>query len=182
MSVAGTLRAAILGCAVVLSGCASLRSPALEGLAMAASGRLAIRIDAAQPGESARSSTAFFELLGEPARGELRLSNSLGTTLAVAYWQPGEAWLRAEGKTRRYTDLDELTREMVGEPLPVAALFDWLRGRPWNGEASEPLPGGEPGFMQLGWRVELARAGDGLITAVRPSAPSVTVRARLDPG
>lgn len=175
------MRAAVLACAVALSGCASLRSPALDGLMVAASGRLAIRIDAVQPDESPRSSTAFFELLGEPERGELRLSNSLGTTLAVAYWQPGDAWLRAEGETRRFSDLDELTREMVGEPLPVAALFDWLRGRPWPGAASEPLAEGESGFTQLGWRVELARAGDGLITAVRPAAPSVTVRARLDP-
>lgn len=173
-------RAVLLVGGLVLAGCTTLK-PAIEGLAVAASGRLAIRIDAIEPDAQARSSTAFFELLGQPERGELRLSNSLGTLLAVAYWQPGEAWLRAEGKTRRFNDLDELTREMVGEPLPVAALFDWLQGRPWAGASSEPLPDGEAGFAQLGWRVQLAQAGEGLISAVRPAPPTVTVRARLDP-
>lgn len=179
MRVARLPRLLLLALAVLLAGCASLRSP-VEGLAMAASGRLAIRIEAARPGESPRASTAFFELLGEAARGELRLSNTLGTTVAVAWWQPGEAWLRAEGRTQRYADLDELTREMVGEPLPVAALFHWLRGEPWPGAASEPLDGGAPGFRQLGWSVQLEQAADGLITAVRQVPPVVTVRARLD--
>jgi outer membrane lipoprotein LolB len=30
-----------------------------------------------------------------------------------------------------FTDLDALTRQALGESVPVSALFDWLQGRPW---------------------------------------------------
>lgn len=164
---------------VLLAGCAT--KPPVVPLATAVSGRLAVRVDAAEPGASPRSSSAVFELLGEPAAGELRLSSPLGTLLAVARWQPGSASLQAEGRVRQFADLDELTREMIGEPLPVAALFDWLRARPWVGAPSEPLAAGGAGFSQLGWLVELAQAGEGLIVATRQTPPAVTVRAKVDP-
>ncbi|MCW7537484.1 outer membrane lipoprotein LolB [Aquabacterium sp. A7-Y] len=177
----GWLLAALL---CVLSGCAT-RQPSTAGseqvLPVALSGRLAVRVEPDAPNAKPRSSSGSFELLGEPSRGELRLASPLGSLLAVASWQPGEAWLRADGQTRRFADLDELTREMVGEALPVAALFDWLRGRPWSEAPSEPLPDGAPGFVQLGWQVRLAQAADRLITAVRLTLPAVTVRAKLDP-
>lgn len=166
----------------VLAGCAS--QPAAEqgdALPVAASGRLAVRVEPDMPGSRVRASSGAFELLGRPERGELRLSSPLGSLLAVASWQPGEAWLRADGQARRFADLDELTREMVGEAVPVAALFDWLRGQPWGEAPSEPLPDGQPGFVQLGWQVHLGQSAEGLVTAVRVTPPAVTVRAKLDP-
>ncbi|AKJ27723.1 outer membrane lipoprotein LolB [Caldimonas brevitalea] len=150
-------------------------------MSVAASGRLAVRVEGAAPGGRPRASNAVFELIGDARRGELRLSSPLGSLLAVAHWSPDEAVLRAEGQTRRYASLDDLTREMVGEALPVAALFDWLRGQPWKEAGSEPLPNGDPGFVQLGWQVQLRQAGEGLITAVKTEPPVVTVRAKLDP-
>lgn len=177
--VRGGLAATLFLAMALLAGCATRPPP--QSLATAVSGRLAVRVDAPEPGASPRSSNAVFELLGEPAAGELRLSSPLGTLLAVARWRPGSAWLQAEGQVRQFSDLDELTREMIGEPLPVAALFDWLRARPWAGAPSEPLPAGATGFSQLGWRVELAQAGEGLIVATRQTPPVVTVRAKVDP-
>ncbi|MDP9043518.1 MAG: outer membrane lipoprotein LolB, partial [Pseudomonadota bacterium] len=74
-----------------------------------------------------------------------------------------------------------LTREVLGESVPVAALFDWLRGRPWRESPSVPtVPPAEPGFTQLGWSVGLARLADGVIVAQRAGPPAVTVRVRVD--
>jgi outer membrane lipoprotein LolB len=165
---------------VSLSACSTLAPPGQPPLQTAISGRMAVRVDPVEPGGTPRSSSGSFELLGTPAAGELRLSTSLGTTVAVARWRPGEVLLQADGQIRRYDDLDQLTRDMIGESLPVEALFDWLRGRPWPGSASESLPDGDAGFQQLGWRVSLAQAGEGLILASRSAPPVVTVRAKVD--
>lgn len=170
------LRAGLAAMALAgLAGCASLPGPD-EALALAASGRLAVRVDAPQ---GVRSTAAVFELLGRADRGELRLASPLGTVLAVARWQPGQAWVQTQGRRQDYASLDELTRELMGESLPVEALFDWLRARPWPGASSRPREGG-PGFVQLGWTVELDGADQGLIVARRAAPVPVTVRARVD--
>ena len=101
--------------------------------------------------------------------------------------RPRSCWSTPQG-TRTFASLDELTREALGESVPIEAWFDWLRGRPWPAAASEPVaaPGGAAasapvGFMQLGWRVDLSRFGEGAVTATRESpAPAVTARIRLD--
>ena len=35
-----------------------------------------------------------------------------------------------------YADLDALAAAALGEGVPMLALFDWLRGRPWAGAPS----------------------------------------------
>lgn len=161
--------------ALALGGCASLPAPD-AAFDLAASGRLAVRVDAP---EGVRASTAQFELLGRPQRGELRLASPLGTVLAVARWQPGQAWVQSQGERRDYASLDDLTRDLMGEALPVEALFDWLQARPWPGAANQPRADG-PGFVQLGWTVALEGAADGLIVARRSEPTPVTVRAKVD--
>ena len=81
-----------------------------------------------------------------------------------------------------YPDLDSLTHDVLGESVPVAALFDWMRARPWAGAPSAPVTeaAGGPGFEQLGWIVKLSRFGEGFVDAARSSPPPVTVRVRLD--
>jgi outer membrane lipoprotein LolB len=167
--------AAPLIAAAVLTGCASLPGPD-AALGLAASGRLAVRVEAP---DGPRASTAQFELLGEPRQGELRLASPLGTVLAVARWQPGQAWVQAQGERRDYASLDELTRDLMGEALPVEALFDWLQARPWPGASSQARSDGL-GFVQLGWTVSLEGAADGLIVARRSTPTPVTVRAKVD--
>ncbi len=166
------LLAALL--AAGLAGCAS------PGMAPALSGRLSVQVET-PPGEPARSLSANFELTGNAERGSLSLSTPFGTTLAQARWSPQQVLLvTAQGQTP-FADLPDLTREMLGEELPVAALFDWLLGRPWAAAASEAAqPPAEAGFMQLGWQVTLARFDEGLIVARRIAPPAVTVRARMD--
>ena len=173
-------RAAAFLLAMVLAACASVRPP-VEGVTTdVLSGRLSVRVDGV--GSAApRSMSAAFELEGDPAAGRFGLVTPLGTMLAQARWQPGQVVLATPQGETRYADLDSLTREMLGESLPVAALFDWLRGRPWPGAASVATrPPAETGFEQLGWSVNLARFDEAWVSARREQAPVVTVRAKLD--
>jgi len=158
-----------------LSACASVTAPHAQG-AQVLSGRLSVRVDS----EPVRAMSGAFELSGNARAGALVLTSPLGSTLAQARWAPGEAVLETPGASARYSDLDTLAEQTLGERVPLAALFDWLRGRPWPGAASQALPAGEPGFSQLGWRVGLARYAEGWVDARRDAPPTVTMRARLD--
>jgi outer membrane lipoprotein LolB len=158
-----------------LTACASLTPPHEQGLQVL-SGRLSIRVES----DPARALSGAFELSGNAQAGALVLTSPLGSTLAQARWTPGEAVLQTPGASARYPDLDTLAEQALGERVPLAALFDWLRGRPWSGAASEALPAGEPGFAQMGWRVGLARYAEGWVDARRDAPPAVTMRARLD--
>ena len=170
---------ALLLATAVLAGCATTPRPPAGGADDALAGRLTVKVDATSTSE-ARNVTAAFDLQGNPQQGRLDLSTPLGTVLAQARWAPGKvALVTSQGETK-FANLDELTREVLGESLPVAALFDWLRGRPWPGAPSTPSATAEPGFAQLGWTVSLARFDEGWIAATRRQAPAVTVRARLD--
>jgi len=165
--------------AAALSACTTFKPPSPPGDTL--SGRLAVKVDA-EGGQPARSVSAGFELSGSSAAGRLNLTSPLGTVVARADWTPDDVRLVTSDGEVRYGDLDTLTREMLGESLPVAALFDWLRGRPWPGAPSEPTtPPTEIGFDQLGWSVRLGRLGEGWVTAQRARPPKVTVRAQVEP-
>lgn len=172
--------ASALTAALVMTACASVPRGAEPIVADTLSGRLAVRVEASD-GAAARTENAAFELQGNAQAGRLSLSTPLGSVLAQARWAPGSVVLVTPQGERRFDDLDRLTREVLGESVPVAALFDWLRGRPWAGAPSvATIAPGELGFAQLGWSVSLARFDDGLVVAKRESAPVVTVRAKLD--
>ena len=162
-----------------LAGCASVAplSPASPGESI--SGRMSLHVEPIGM-ERSHAFAAAFDLRGDPEAGVLGLSTPLGNILAQARWTPGAVELVTPQGTRRFTDLGALTRDVLGESVPVEAWFDWLRGRPWAQAPSEPAPGGH-GFEQLGWQVDLARLDDGAIVATRTEpAPTVTVRVQLD--
>ncbi|MEP7300291.1 MAG: outer membrane lipoprotein LolB [Caldimonas sp.] len=172
-------RLALAAAVILLAGCAGvapLAPPASVGQTF--SGRLALRVEAIGVAP-ARSFTAAFDLRGDPRAGTLGLSTPLGSLLAQARWQPGEVLLVTPQGTRRFADLDGLTREVLGESVPIEAWFDWLLGRPWAGAAAaESTPAG---FDQLGWAVDLGRFGEGALSARRAEPlPGVTVRIQLD--
>jgi outer membrane lipoprotein LolB len=162
-------RRALLMAAAALSGCASLTGQPPPDLA----GRLSVRIDSTP----ARSFAADFDLRGNAERGALTLTGPLGATLARVDWQPGSASMTDAQGERRYPTLDALSQDLLGEALPLAALIDWLRGRPWPGALSQPSG---DGFEQLGWRIGLGARAEGLVVALRERAPAVSVRARLE--
>lgn len=166
---AGLLAAA----SALLAGCASLGRPASGGAADTLAGRLAVQVQ----GDAARSFSADFELQGDARRGSLALTTALGIQVAQADWTAEQVRLRSRDGVQIYADLDSLAEGVLGERVPLAALFDWLRGRPWPGAASR---GDDQGFLQLGWQVDVSRRDEGVIQARRAAAPAVTLRAKLD--
>ena len=160
-----------------LAGCSTLAPPS-QGIDDTLSGRLSVQV-AAHEGAPARSVSAAFDLRGGAERGELQLTSPLGTVMAQARWNPSEVLLRSSDGEKHFRDLPALADEVLGEPLPLGALFDWLRGRPWAGADSQPLAAPGAGFVQLGWTVALDRWREGWVVAHRDAPPAVTVRARL---
>ncbi|OAD43039.1 hypothetical protein LPB72_05930 [Hydrogenophaga crassostreae] len=111
-------------------------------------GRLALSVDSNPP----QSYAAGFDLHGTPQAGELLLATPLGTTLATVSWVPGRAEMVQGDQTTRRQSLSELSTDIGGATVPVAALFDWL-----NGQATEVD----------GWQADLSRHAEGKITARR---------------
>jgi outer membrane lipoprotein LolB len=165
-------RIGLAGCATVPRGGANLAGETL-------SGRLSVRVEA-DGATPARSVAAVFDLRGDPSAGRLDLSTPLGSMMAQARWSPGGVVLATPKGESDFRDLDALTRDVLGESLPVAALFDWLHGRPWPGAPSAPAAGTSGGFEQLGWTIDLGRYADAMVSAHRAAPPPVTVRIKLD--
>ena len=157
-----------------LTGCAT--PPQALGEEPWTAGRLSLRVDAS-PDRAAQSLSVAFEMRGGPDSGELRLTSPLGTQLAAARWAPGLASLRTPDGERQFGDLDDLSRQTLGEALPLAAMPAWLAGRPWPGA---PFQTQADGFEQLGWRVLTDRLAEGYVSARRSAAPTVQLRVKLD--
>jgi outer membrane lipoprotein LolB len=166
---------AICAAAVVLAGCAISPPRPPDADAAAVSGRLSVQVDA-HGTQGARSVNADFDLQGNAEQGALQLATPMGTVLAQARWRPGEVWLKQSDGERRFANLTALADQVLGEPLPLGALLDWVRGRPWSGAPATRRAGG---FDQLGWSIDLGQWPQGLVTARRASAPVVTVKAKL---
>jgi outer membrane lipoprotein LolB len=170
---------------VILSACAVAPPAAVSARSDILSGRMTVRTDAVSTNSAsaepplASALSAAFELSGNAERGGLDLNTPLGTTLARARWEPGIVTVNTPQGATTYPDLDAMTRALLGEDLPVAALFDWLRGRPWAGA---PVTSGRSAaeFAQLGWDVNLTQFSDSWVSARRAQKPAVTVRLKLD--
>ncbi len=174
MTRGGLPRLAAALAALLMAACAT--PPPAPGEPTWTRGRLSVHVDATAT-EAARGMSAAFELRGSAGAGELRLDSPLGMRMASARWAPGVALLQTSDGERRFDNLDQLAREALGEAMPLAALPDWLAGRPWPGA---PHVAVDAGFEQLGWRVGLARLAEGWVEARRDTPPVVVVRARLD--
>ena len=159
---------------LLLLACAT---PPAGDAAAALVGRLAITVQATDATPS-RSFSADFDLRGGSREGQLRLSGPLGATLAEVRWQPGQADLADAQGVRRYASLDMMAVDLFGEAVPLSALPDWLRGRPWP-DAPSRAPDASS-FEQLEWRIGLARFADGVVEARRDRAPAIVLRARLE--
>ena len=175
----------VVALALLLQACVT-HPPPLPGHVW--SGKLGVRTDAA-PDQPARSMSGTFELSGNASSGQLVLTSPIGTTIARARWSdpvgtqggPSKIELEADGGTTHYATLEDMMQHAIGDQLPLAAMFDWLDGRPWP---AAPVQRGADGssFDQLGWHVDLSQlAGNRLIDAQRPQpAPALHVRVKLD--
>jgi outer membrane lipoprotein LolB len=94
------------------------------------------------------------------------LLSPIGTTLARLEWTPQGARL-AQGQQQMVSpSLQRLGAHLTGTELPIAALFEWLAGRP----AEAP-----------GWQVDLSAHAQGRISAERREpTPGALLRIALD--
>lgn len=150
--------------AVMMAGCASPQPPR-NPADMAAgpwSGRLALQVADNQ----SQSFSAGFELKGSAKAGELSLFTPMGGTLAMLTWAPGSATLRSNGQVREFDSIEALVTQATGAAIPLAALFDWLRG-------VDTAVGG--------WKADLSQLGQGRLQARRTDpAPQADLRVALD--
>lgn len=92
----------------------------------------------------------------------LDLANPLGSTLARVTVRDGVAMLTHSNGAQEYAqDADGLVEKVLGSPVPVSGLRDWLRGRTATDSAHQVQTDGTTGqlagFVQDGWRVRLSR-------------------------
>lgn len=126
-------------------------------------GKLALKVDA-RP--EPKSYFANFELSGSAREGELVLTSPLGTTLARLSWRPGQAVLRRSSEEQRFDDLDALATQATGTALPIAAMFEWLQGRPQ---------------VAQGWTADLQQLDEGRLRAHRElPAPAADLQMVLE--
>jgi outer membrane lipoprotein LolB len=147
--------------ALMATGCASPRLSATDANAYW-SGRMAIEVLKEPP----ETLSAGFELQGSAQTGEMVLLSPIGTTLAVLKWSTQGAQLTQGQQQIESSNLQSLGAQLTGTELPIAALFEWLAGRP--ADAS-------------GWQVDLSGHAQGKITAQRQQpAPGAFLRVVLD--
>jgi len=169
-----------------LAGCATLPEPAEPGRVY--SGRFAATttVDDRRENTSGRFTLAVGERL------VLDLATPVGTTLARFDSGPEGATMQVAGNgesVRRSRDAEALALEVLGWPLPVAGIGDWIEGRPAPARASRTAAGngGIASIEQDGWTIEIterfeAGAPRRLVMSrpARPDAPAVTLRIVLD--
>jgi len=153
--------ARLLGACVLLAalaGCATPQRGPVEPGVQVFTGRLALSVQSNPP----QAFSAGFELKGAPAAGELNLFTPLGGTLAALAWTPESATLRTNDGSRAFPSLEALASEVTGADLPVAALFDWLEGKP------TPV---------AGWQPDVSDVANGRLRAQRSTpAPAADLR------
>lgn len=149
---------------LLLAGCALPPTTTTETLSERTywSGRLVLQVEE----QATQSFAAGFELQGNATHGELTLLSPLGNVLAQLQWAPGRASLQSGGQTRASESLDVLLEQMTGTPLPVLALFSWLRGLPTT---------------VSGWQADLHNIDHGKLVATRyEPAPRTTLRVAFE--
>ena len=150
---------------LLLGGCASptARSSA-DAVQPSWQGRLAVKVASEPP----QAFSANFALLGSVTQGSMELSSVLGTRLATLRWDANSATLQTPTELLRFTSVDAMVAHSMGTPLPLVAVFGWLRG-----EAASAT----------GWEVDLQDLPAGRLRAWRlaPDA-AAEIRIILEPG
>jgi outer membrane lipoprotein LolB len=150
-----------VACALLTAGCATPRMSPIDTNAYW-TGRMAIEVLKEPP----ESLSAGFELQGSAQAGEMVLLSPIGTTLARLEWTPQGARLAQGQQEVSSSSLQKLGARLTGTELPIAALFEWLAGRP----AEAP-----------GWQVDLSTHAQGRIRAERREpSPGAVLRIALD--
>ena len=114
------------------------------------------------------------------SRTDVELASPLGQTIATIAVTPGEAVLK-EGSNppRSAPDVDALSTQILGWPLPVSGLRDWLQGYAVaaGGKRFAASPAANKVVTHDGWELEFATWQEG----ATPPAPRRII-ARRGPG
>jgi outer membrane lipoprotein LolB len=177
--------AGLLG--VLATACATLPPPT-GGVSY--SGRFALAVDGIERHETA---SGRFALTVDRSDVTLDLSTPLGTTVARLQSGPAGARLTVPSagglRTEQGPDPDALSLQVLGWPLPVSGISDWIEGRPVPDRPFRMDPGdaGAAQLQQDGWTIHFEpRGSDGRIRRLdmsRPrqgDAPAVSLRVVLD--
>jgi outer membrane lipoprotein LolB len=163
-------RLAIMACAAtaLLAGCATAPSapPSATVVApyadtVALDGRLSVNYLRAGKQESLSGKFAWRQRAG---RTDVTLASPLGQTIATIAVTPGEATLK-EGNNppRSAADVDTLTAQVLGWPLPVSGLRDWLQGYAVgaDGQRFAASPAQPKVTTREGWQLEFVSWQEG---------------------
>lgn len=147
--------------ATLVAGCAAPGKISSEAdAAFQRTGRFSVSVNASDGTQDAVQ--GGFAWLDTGQTLTLDLANPLGSTLARVTVNDGMATLTHSSGAREYAPhADGLVEKVLGSPVPVAGLRDWLRGRtgtaPVQDVQKDPDTGQLTGFVQDGWRVQLSR-------------------------
>lgn len=156
---------------LLAAGCASLAPPTAPGTGTIPSaatgarifhdtidvgGRLSVRYQGRQQEESLHGNFVWAQ---KPAQTTITLLSPTGQTLAVINVTPWGATLAQSGQpTRAAADVDDLTADTLGWPLPVAGMRSWLQGFAVDSAGQRVIASPEnPDIVTRdGWRIHYA--------------------------
>ena len=157
-------RCGLIGLLLLLSACATpvAHPPETHAPPQEWTGRISLQVQSTPP----QQMNASFALQGSAHAGQLDVFSPLGTTLASLQWNPKEAMLYQSDQPQRFASMAVLTESVVGTPLPLAEIFDWLQGR------ATPA---------TGWQPDVSQLSTGWVFATRTSpTPTVLLKIKLD--
>ena len=147
---------------LLLSGCASLPSsppspsPAREALdAFSLEGRFSLR-------QENKNYSGKLSWRHQGADNTLLLSSPFGQGMAqITTRENGAQLTTSDGKLYTAADTETLTQQVLGYPLPLAQLTDWVRGRDDAPGLAERDAFGRPlRLSHQDWRIEYGYEGD----------------------
>lgn len=174
----------LVGCATPLVAPRDAAGPARDTLdAFAIEGRFTLR----QP-QTSYSGRLSWRHAGATAAGgegdEVLLASPFGQGIAqISASAAGAQLVTSDGKVYAASDSEQLTRDVLGYPLPLAQLADWLRGR-GGGDFTRDAAGRPLRLLNADWRIDYeydsddAQALPARLFAQR--ADGVELRLRID--
>ncbi|SCK09623.1 lipoprotein insertase outer membrane protein LolB [Vogesella sp. LIG4] len=143
----------VSGCLLLLAACAttpevshSMSAPAANVVdsPFSTSGRLAVNYQG-------RGQLASFDWQHSAGSDQLNVKTPIGTTVASLRRDASGVRLLADGQERRATDVESLTEDTLGWPLPLSNLAWWARGLAAPGIQAEQAADGR--LQQQGWLI-----------------------------
>lgn len=148
------LTAVLAGCATTGAGLPNANVPvAAYRDAIELSGKLAVSY---QKDGQPQGLSGPFTWSQHPGNIDVELFGPLRQTVALIKVTPQAATLTlSDGKPRTAKDIDTLTAQALGWPLPVSGLRDWLQGHAVDaqGKAFTASPANNHVVTQDGWRL-----------------------------